>query len=366
MATRALLCPECGATVTAGRLSCLECGALLAAVAGVGRRAMQTVAAPQSSTPAAPVPLMAVPQVPVPQVPVTQVPMAQVPVRQVPVRQVPVPQVATSEQGRSALPLDDDDLPIASTVAGRRPAAARSGVGRRPTDAAKADAVLEMPPAVTPDSPPVLRDAAGPWPAAGVPLPASATFPPGSLFAAAGAEAGSGEVALAGSAASEPGSQPHPRPGSVSLLADLPLDAPNDLAGWLVAVGAVVAGLSVLLPWAAPQHTLIGATTLDLSASYFDSWGLAAPWSFVLVLITGALLVLALWPNRVPRWIRGGVLPVLVGGLLLGIDWVYSSASAAFGGGIGLVLLLVGAAVMALGGAVELRPRRHGPSEPGV
>ena len=67
MATRALLCPECGATVTAGRLSCLECGALLAAVAGVGRRAMQTVAAPQSSTPAAPVPLMAVPQVPVPQ-----------------------------------------------------------------------------------------------------------------------------------------------------------------------------------------------------------------------------------------------------------------------------------------------------------
>src|SRR5207249_9020056 len=74
MATRALLCPECGATVTAGRLSCLECGALLAAVAGVGRRAMQTVAAPQSPTPA--VPLMAAPQVPGPQAPVTPVPMA--------------------------------------------------------------------------------------------------------------------------------------------------------------------------------------------------------------------------------------------------------------------------------------------------
>ena len=44
MATRTVVCPECGAEVPYGRLSCVACGTLLASVAGGTRRAAGSAA----------------------------------------------------------------------------------------------------------------------------------------------------------------------------------------------------------------------------------------------------------------------------------------------------------------------------------
>jgi hypothetical protein len=131
-------------------------------------------------------------------------------------------------------------------------------------------------------------------------------------------------------------------------------------------MGGALAAFSFLLPWAAPGHSLIGDPTLELNPGYIDSWGLAVPTSFLLIVVGLALFALAIWPNPIPRWIAGGVLPILGGGLYLGIDWTYTSASAAFGGGIGLVALLAGAGFLVAGGVLEVRPRRHEPPQPGV
>ena len=207
-------------------------------------------------------------------------------------------------------------------------------------------------------------------PPAGPPMRASATFEPGVPFAAVGAGdalPGNGTIpsedATAGFA-SRTGSAS--KPGLASLWADLPFDAPSDLPGWLVAIGGAVAAFSFLLPWATRSHTLIGDTTLELNPGYIDSWGLAVPSSLLLIGIALVLFVLAVWPNRIPRWIAGGILPLVGGGLFLGIDWTYTSASSVFGGGIGLTALLAGAGFLVAGGVLEVRPRRHEHPQPGV
>ncbi|TME83470.1 MAG: hypothetical protein E6I45_03700 [Chloroflexi bacterium] len=201
-------------------------------------------------------------------------------------------------------------------------------------------------------------------------MPASATFEPGVPFAAVGAgDAMAGNGAPAPGALNAPTGGPAsagPKPGKASLWADLPLDAPNDLPGWFVAIGGAIAAFSFLLPWAARGRTLIGDTTLELNPGYIDSWGLAVPTSVLLVGLALALFALAVWPNRIPRWIACGILPILGGGLFAGIAWTYASASSAFGGGVGLSALLLGAGFLVAGGVLEVRPRRHEPPQSGV
>jgi hypothetical protein len=198
-------------------------------------------------------------------------------------------------------------------------------------------------------------------------MPASATFEPGVPFAAVGAgDAVSGNGAPAQGAVNVPAGTRGPKPGKASLWADLPLDAPNDLPGWLVAIGGAIAAFSFLLPWAARGRILIGDTTLELNPGYIDSWGLAVPTSVLLVALALGLFVLAVWPNPIPRWIAGGILPILGGGLFLGIGWTYGSAASAFGGGVGLSALLIGAGFLVAGGILEVRPRRHEPPQSGV
>ena len=262
------------------------------------------------------------------------------------------------------------------------PSAARPATPKRPPDARPVGAETASMPAPTP--PAILHEWSGPLPPAGlplppvgvrlppagVPLPASATFETGAPFAAVAAGdalAGNGSGAssqwMQAAPAKDAGT---PKPGQASLLADLPIDAPEDLPGWLVAIGSALVIVSFFLPWSTAGRTLIGDTTLELNPGYIDSWGLAIPSSLLLVLIGLAMLVLTIWPNRIPGWIRGGVMPIVCGGLFLGIDWTYTSTSSTFGGGIGLVVLLAGAAFLVAGGSLEVRPRRHGPSEPGV
>jgi hypothetical protein len=63
---RTVTCPDCGAVVPYGRLSCVACGSLLASVAGVGRRASPDAASPPAPPRDEPaVPAAAAPTAPV-------------------------------------------------------------------------------------------------------------------------------------------------------------------------------------------------------------------------------------------------------------------------------------------------------------
>jgi hypothetical protein len=149
-----------------------------------------------------------------------------------------------------------------------------------------------------------------------------------------------------------------PRPGDAPLLADLPFDAPDDLPGWLVASGAAIATIGFFLPWA---HRLIASS----GEGYASAWGLGALMHlpvFVAALVT---LGLAILPNRVAGWLRAGVLPVVLGGVLLGLAWPYVF----FGplrGQFGSVLEAIAGLILVVGGILALRADRHASGPPRV
>ncbi|HEX6983946.1 MAG TPA: hypothetical protein VF170_01155 [Planctomycetaceae bacterium] len=165
-------------------------------------------------------------------------------------------------------------------------------------------------------------------------VPAGAYLPPSAVFAPP-------EEAKPASAAAA-------RPGVAPLLADLPFDAPDDLPGWLVVSGGGLAAVSFLLPWA---HRVIGSSG---EGSYFNSWGLGAPMHlpvFLLVLLT---LTLAMLPNRLAPWLRSGVVPLVVGGIVLGLVWPYVLYEP-LAGRLGATAETVAAFLLVAGGLLSLR-----------
>ena len=134
------------------------------------------------------------------------------------------------------------------------------------------------------------------------------------------------------------------RPGRASIFSDLPFDAPDSLAGWLVVGGGGLATLSFFLPWVA---------VLD---SYFSAWGfnsLAHVPAFLLVLGTTSL---SLFPNRLAGWLRHGILGLAVGGFLLGMTWTRLVGGS--GGQIGVVLEGAGALLLVIGGVLAIAQAR--------
>jgi hypothetical protein len=151
------------------------------------------------------------------------------------------------------------------------------------------------------------------------------------------------------------------QPGKASMLADLPIDAPADLAGWLVAIGAFFATLSFVLPWAPEQGIVIGG---GLDRSYFGRWGLANP-SYLVPMLAGLVqLWLSVASGRMPAWLRIGAVPIALGGLYLGLTFAYFTAP--FAGGPGVTVLFVGAAALVVGGVFAVRAGRHDPGNPPV
>ena len=192
------------------------------------------------------------------------------------------------------------------------------------------------------------------WP----PEPAGEPIPPSAVFAGApDVGEGRGAPSISSTRAAE-----SPRPPSVVAparaarfrlpkLGDLQVDLPNNLADWLVAAGSGIALVGFLLPW---SDAVVGAKGLG---GYTDSWGLAVPSHFLVLLILGAVLTLAVIPTRVPSWIRTGVLGVLVGGLLVGLAWPYLLGG--FGASLGILFETVAAALLVAAGVAERRAARH-------
>lgn len=174
---------------------------------------------------------------------------------------------------------------------------------------------------------------------------------PGVAGAAATGTASMSASAEATAAASPATARPRdgrpPTPGRASILADLPFDAPDELEGWLVALGGGMGVLGFFLPWT-------GAIGEGLEG-YLGSWGLGVASRlpvFFLVLVVAALAVL---PNRVATWVRTGVCGMVAGGVLLGLVWLYLGSDASQ---LGALLAAVGAVLLIAGGIIAVAPGR--------
>jgi hypothetical protein len=142
------------------------------------------------------------------------------------------------------------------------------------------------------------------------------------------------------------------RPGRAALLSDLPFDPPADLAGWLVAAGALGGAIAFLLPWS-PQ--ILGSPNFG-SVSYWGQWGLGAPSHLAPFLLIVALAMLAVLPNALPAWLKTGVLPLVMGAFLIGLLWPYLVAG--FGSRIGATVEAFAAFLLIGGGFLTIAPRR--------
>jgi hypothetical protein len=301
MATQTVVCPECAEPLPYGRRSCPACGALLASVAA-GSVEPENGPDPDERAEPAPAPEPAPPSPTWPEPPAT-------------------PFVLHGTGTGRPEDLDVAALPTAKAVAQEAARIARVADADGGPDEAAAAAVRPR------DEPYV---------------PAGAYMPPSAVFAPEPA----------------PAAPPKSRPGDAPLLADLPFDAPDDLPGWLVASGAAAATIGFFLPWA---HRLIAAS----GEGYFNAWGLGALMHlpvFVAALVTLGLAVL---PNRVAGWLRAGVLPLVLGGLLLGLAWPYVFVGP-LRGQFGSVLEAFAGLILIAGGILALRAERHAGNPPRV
>lgn len=336
-------CPECGAEVPIGRLSCGACGALLASV---DRH-------PAAETPAG-----------------TRAPV--------------IPQVARADVTTSIGPVATAEAPASTEVA-------------EPTAPAASPAASahETPPAGSPHTPPAAvpasvsasaestdaSSAAVPPPYA--PQPATLGAPeeielprppmppiPGAYLAPSVVTRSAplnttqplpsaARTRLEPSALSdmplpgpEPASPAEPAPASPARapVLDLPFAIAPGIGPRLVAGGAALAIVAFVLPWVPDGGVVIGGA---FGTGYFSSWGLAAVGNVLPFLVAWVSLVLAVLPNRVPRFAALGVLPLLLGGIFAGFGWTYLIGP--LGAGIGIWALAVGAVLLAAGGTLVLR-----------
>jgi hypothetical protein len=408
MAARTVTCPECAKVVPYGRLSCPECGSLLASVVGSERRVDQDVAAYDASAmgggwpterpmtvpaPAAPsmpsdLPAPAVRRAatpraqprptngaprprstaggmtaaeilgarPMPDAPMPDaMPRTAAPRRttraDVPLTSTPRPTLAPA-MSQSVETSEPDwpaqDQPPISPRATQRPAGERPRAARRPTAQPTNGAAGHPMPAYV-DAAPAPTWASQP---AAEPLPPSAAFAgaPGADFDAA-PRRGSVAAAMTPRPPSASRGGTSPRELLAPLLDQLQIELPDNLSDWLIAAGSGVAALGFLLPW---SDAVVGAKGFG---GYTDSWGLASPSHVLVLLLVCALLTLSVMPNRVPTWIRSGVLGVLTAGLLIGLVWPYLIAG--MGAGLGVMGEAMAAILLIAGGVVAYRDARH-------
>jgi hypothetical protein len=130
-----------------------------------------------------------------------------------------------------------------------------------------------------------------------------------------------------------------------------PLSLPADLPTRVVMLGAGLALLGFLMPWA---DIVIGSGVMD---GYVAKWGLAGPGHPLILLIVAGLFGLALIADRLPPWARLGLPSIGLAGLLIGLAWPYLLGP--FDASVGVYVVAVGAILMIAGGLLERITSRH-------
>jgi hypothetical protein len=337
MATRTVVCPNCGAAAAPGRYACAECGSLLAAV-GPAKRVRERAAPPRDVAPNG------------------------TPAEAASERAGAPDDVAADVESGSALepePVDDamtgfdDNAPLAAARSAARrpePTVLRDLVdddhdeSGSPAAAPPASAAPSWPPPgdlgtiVRPES----RTPAGAY------LPPSAVLPPLDVPVPSAPAEAARHGAPAPSFLDRLSAWLSGAVGSVDVSASGPRRA--------VLVGAAIVALGLLLPWV---NTLPGSNPF---ANYLERWGLAGPgmWlvlaaAVILVMVAGSAGRPSTWALRVPA--------IGLAGFVIGLVWPYLLGGQ--GRAIGVWVVVVGALVLAVGGILE-RADRHGADEAGV
>jgi hypothetical protein len=369
MTANPVVCPECGSAVPSGRLSCTSCGALLASVTGADRR---TIARTAPDRPAEAFdedrPIGGAEAEPAARAEPEPEPESQLEAEPEPAPEArdepepePEPEAASAQEARAA-PDSEPELVAElerapEPVAPQQPPAAAAELRQTraepsilhewtgPEPEASSDA------ATLPVAPPALAAERSPGPA----IP-GAYLAPSATFAAPIASPSRPAPSAGGPGAS--GMPPPVASGAPSVLGRFAVAIPREVPGWLAITGSALAIASFLLPWA--TDGVIGAS----GNGYFANWGLANPGHLLLLLAAGVVLVLNVFPDRLPGWIRTGVLPLVVGGVLLGLAFAYDARP--FGGGTGVTVLIVAALVLLIGGLLGVRPGRSESGPPSV
>lgn len=343
MATKTVVCPECGSGVAPGRYACSACGSLLAAVSPTARRPLVEIAAEPDEPLLADDPDDDAGGGPDPR-----------PEREPESESEPEvegepesgPEGGSEREPRpepESGPEVDEDRPLAVFAA--------TGRAAEPDATPVPPAISAWPPAGDhgADPLPERRTPAGAW------LPPSARLErlsergPAVATAAIGIGAGSGGSVAAGSAAgSSEARGAASGPGRLAASLGLAQDAPRQAIG----IGAGLAAAGFLLPWA---NVLAGA---GLLGGYFTQWGMAGPGHWIVVALLAGLAAVALAGGRFAGWPVGPA-AITAAALLAGLLWPYLFG--VLGRSVGVWAVLAGAIVVAVGGVLEMRIRHHPP-----
>lgn len=299
-------CAACTAAVPPGRLACPSCGELLASVAGrvaarpsIGRRA--TVADPE--------------------------PPADV-----------VAAGAIDPPESAALPAF-----VAPAVVVDVPAAPIPPTGSFRPGTAFASASAHPP--IAPDAP--LTVVPAPATSAPSPGPSWPDRPATPSLEDAQAAALARWAAVSGAASASPGTSP-PAPAAPAARFDGLPALPIPVAERLVALAAGVVAVAFLLPWG---DLVIGAVIVG------EPWhrlGILAAWHWLAWLAALPVILLATAADRVPPWIRLGVVPIAYGGLVIGLAWPYVLGP--IGGAPAPLAAVAASLALVVVGALAVRP----------
>lgn len=132
----------------------------------------------------------------------------------------------------------------------------------------------------------------------------------------------------------------------------------------LVAAGAVVGFASLFLPWAGPSGIGIGTVALAASPPQPNQWAWGMPAAIPLFLLTALVLGAAAGSDRAQLRLptlatviartTDMVLPMLLGGIYLGVGLLYMTLPPQFGYGTGVLVLTAGGCLLVAGSVVAL------------
>jgi hypothetical protein len=255
-----------------------------------------------------------------------------------------------------------DDAPLALPAATEATAAASAPVSMAPVEAIAAHAGKNLSETATEPSWPETRawpppGAAQPAPEPAPPPRAGAYLPPSAVLTTVGEPIEAATARIPGSPASVAAAQSSvggavanaasPASRSRRVLTVDPAFPPQ-----AVVVGASIAALGFLMPWA---PIVIGSTH---TGGYLDQWGLAAPGHVALLLVIIALGGAASQVDRLPDWARPALPAVILSGIMIGLVWPYL-LDGGFQPTIGVYLTLAAAIVLGVGGLLDLWVSRH-------
>jgi hypothetical protein len=364
MATKTIVCPECGSAVAPGRYACAACGSLLAAVTAAPRTwgsRLEPIAVPEAEG-AADVTDDDETTDAVETADAVEPATEPVPAALAEPAAPAVPTAADSDPATDAEPATDSDPATdAEPATDTEPAPAAStamppSLAEAPIAAVAATAASPM--AAAPVWPPAGNRGPSPLPVARTPagayLPPSAFLdaldPAASTTAGTASTAGRAATGTAATTEAAGSSRAAGRRGLVDSF-DLSEDVPRTI----IAVGAGVSALGFLLPWA---NVLAGA---GLLGGYFTQWGLAGPGAWIVLTLLVAMVGVAIAGAPTARW-PVGLAATALATLLVGMLWPYLFGF--LGRSVGVWTVLAGAVALAIGGILDRRDRHDRPQPP--